>query len=318
MGTCLDRGIKVVANAGGLDPAGCAEAVHEVADRLGLAPRIGVVDRRRPAGPARRAASPPATTLAHLDTGEPLGDRRAPRSPPTPTSAAGASSRRSAPGADIVITGRVTDAAVVMAPAAHVHGWARTDWDRAGRRLRGRPRHRVRRAGHRRQLRLLHRGPRPAPPRLPHRRDRGRRLLRHHQAPGHRRPGRASARSPRSCSTRSAASATSTPTSSPASTPSSSARTGPTGCGSVRSGASRRRRRSRSAINYVGGYRNTFTFCLTGLDIEAKAALLERPGLEPPSPAVGTPSPSPAPSSSAPTTRTRPRTRRPRRCSGSR
>ena len=37
-----------------------------------------------------------------------------------------------------------------------------------------------------------------------------------------------------------------------------------------------RRRRSRSGINYVGGYRNTFTFCLTGLDIEAKAALLEQ------------------------------------------
>src|SRR5437868_5973381 len=36
MGSCLDRGIKVVANAGGLNPAGCAEAVHEVASRLGL------------------------------------------------------------------------------------------------------------------------------------------------------------------------------------------------------------------------------------------------------------------------------------------
>src|SRR5581483_10370732 len=38
MGTCLDRGIRVVTNAGGLSPAGCASAVHDVADRLGLAP----------------------------------------------------------------------------------------------------------------------------------------------------------------------------------------------------------------------------------------------------------------------------------------
>ena len=33
MGTCLDRGIKVVSNAGGLDPAGCAEAVAELGDK---------------------------------------------------------------------------------------------------------------------------------------------------------------------------------------------------------------------------------------------------------------------------------------------
>ena len=44
MGTCLDRGIKVVANAGGLDPDGCAEAVATVAERLGLAPTIAYVD----------------------------------------------------------------------------------------------------------------------------------------------------------------------------------------------------------------------------------------------------------------------------------
>ena len=44
MGTCLDRGIKVVSNAGGLDPGGCADAVAEVADRLGLAPTIAYVD----------------------------------------------------------------------------------------------------------------------------------------------------------------------------------------------------------------------------------------------------------------------------------
>ena len=44
MGTCLDRGIKVVSNAGGLDPDGCAEAVHEVAGRLGLSPTIAYID----------------------------------------------------------------------------------------------------------------------------------------------------------------------------------------------------------------------------------------------------------------------------------
>ena len=44
MGTCLDRGIKVVSNAGGLDPHGCAEAVQDLADRLGLSPVIAYID----------------------------------------------------------------------------------------------------------------------------------------------------------------------------------------------------------------------------------------------------------------------------------
>ncbi|MDG1694727.1 MAG: acyclic terpene utilization AtuA family protein, partial [Ilumatobacter sp.] len=44
MGTCLDSGIKVVSNAGGLDPDGCAEAVKDVADKLGLSPTIAYVN----------------------------------------------------------------------------------------------------------------------------------------------------------------------------------------------------------------------------------------------------------------------------------
>src|ERR1019366_989446 len=44
MGTCLDKGIKVVSNAGGLDPDRCAEAVAEVANKLGLSPKIAYVN----------------------------------------------------------------------------------------------------------------------------------------------------------------------------------------------------------------------------------------------------------------------------------
>jgi len=74
MGTCLDRGIKVVSNAGGLDPDSCAEAVDEVADRLGLSPRIAYVrgDDLLPRLPELVAAG---VDLAHLDTGEPIGAR---------------------------------------------------------------------------------------------------------------------------------------------------------------------------------------------------------------------------------------------------
>ena len=126
MGTCLDKGIKVVANAGGLNPSGCAAAVEQVADRLGLKPKIAWVEGD---DVLSRLAEFQAAghDLANLDTGEPYGTRNA----MTANAYLGcwgivdALSR----GADIVITGRTTDAAVVMGPAAWYHGWQRTDWN---------------------------------------------------------------------------------------------------------------------------------------------------------------------------------------------
>ncbi len=126
LGTCLERGIKVVANAGGLDPAGCADAVRTVAERLGLAPKVAWVtgDDVLPRLDELRQAG---HELAHLDTGAPFGDRSA----ITANAYLGGWGIAEALGlgADVVITGRVTDAAVVVGPAAWHHGWARTDWD---------------------------------------------------------------------------------------------------------------------------------------------------------------------------------------------
>lgn len=126
MGTCLERGIKVVSNAGGLNPASCAGAVQGVADKLGLKPKIAYVE-----GDDLMAYLDDLRAKGHrfdnLDTGEPLGARRV----LTANAYVGgwgiveALSR----GADIVITGRVTDAAVVVGPAAFAHGWKRDDWD---------------------------------------------------------------------------------------------------------------------------------------------------------------------------------------------
>ncbi len=127
MGTCLDRGIKVVSNAGGLDPAGCAEAVAEVAERLGLAPTIAYVtgDNLLPRLDELVAAG---VELAHFETGEPIGDTSRFISANAYLGCWGIVDALNR-GADIVITGRVTDAAVVCGPAAWHHGWARDDWD---------------------------------------------------------------------------------------------------------------------------------------------------------------------------------------------
>jgi hypothetical protein len=92
MRTCLDRGIKVVSNAGGLDPDGCAEAVAQVADRLGLSPTIAYVSGDNILGRLDELVAA-GVDLAHFETGEAVVTRRD-SSAPARTSVAGASSKR--------------------------------------------------------------------------------------------------------------------------------------------------------------------------------------------------------------------------------
>jgi hypothetical protein len=126
MGDCLDRGIKVVSNGGGLSPRGCADAVAEVAEKLGLDPVVAFVegDNLVPRLDELKAAG---VTFSNMDTGEPLGDRQV----MTANAYLGGwgIAEALARGADIVVTGRVTDAALAVGPAAWHHGWARDDWD---------------------------------------------------------------------------------------------------------------------------------------------------------------------------------------------
>ena len=128
MGTCLDRGIKVVSNAGGLHPQGCADAVSDVADRLGLSPSIAYVDGD---DLTDRLADLIASgnDFAHLDTGQPLGDLADRIVTANAYIGCWGIVEALNQGADIVITGRATDAAVVAGPAAWHHGWTRDDWD---------------------------------------------------------------------------------------------------------------------------------------------------------------------------------------------
>ena len=193
LGTCLDRGIKIVSNAGGLDPAGCAEAVHELAARLGLSRKVAHVDRRRPhrprPGPGRTPTPASGCRAAPLTANAYLGGR--------PIAAALSRGRRR--GGDRPRHGRrAGDRAGHLA----VRLAAATTWT-AGRLGGRRPHHRVRLPGHRRQLRVLPGRARPGALRLPDRRAARRRLQRDHQASRDRRRWSRSARSRRSCSTRS-------------------------------------------------------------------------------------------------------------------
>ena len=125
---CLERGIKVVSNAGGLDPAGCARAVSELAARAGLRPVVACVegDNLLPRVPELLAAGHP---LAHSDTGQPLAEAGV--TPLTAHAYLGGLpiARALRAGADIVVTGRVTDAALVVGPGMWRFGWDGADLD---------------------------------------------------------------------------------------------------------------------------------------------------------------------------------------------
>jgi hypothetical protein len=126
MGACLERGIKVVSNAGGLDPDGCAEDVAQVAQKLGLHPKIAYVrgDDLLP----RMSELIAADQLRHFETDEPIKDASAFLTANAYLGCWGIVEALQQ-GADIVITGRCTDAAIVCGPAAWHHGWGRTDWN---------------------------------------------------------------------------------------------------------------------------------------------------------------------------------------------
>ena len=122
LGTCMDRGIAVVSNAGGLDPQGLADALAEVAGTLAIPVRIGVVtgDDLMPTLDELRARG---ESFVNLETGETLEQAQA--APITANAYLGAEPVTAAlrAGADVVVTGRITDAALVIGPAAWRHGW---------------------------------------------------------------------------------------------------------------------------------------------------------------------------------------------------
>ncbi|MGW6281981.1 acyclic terpene utilization AtuA family protein [Kribbella sp. NPDC055071] len=110
LGEALDRGVTIVSNAGGLNPAGLADAITTLAERLGLQPKIAYV-----------TGDDLLPRSQELNLGDPL----------TANAYLGAWGIAEAiqEGADVVVTGRVTDASMIVGPAAAHHGWKRTQYD---------------------------------------------------------------------------------------------------------------------------------------------------------------------------------------------
>lgn len=125
------RGVRMVCNAGGLNPLGAARAVQAALAAKGCSPRIAVVtgDDVLP-----RLLDPgvPAAQLAHLFSGEPLAQVRERLVFGNAYLGAAPIVRALDGGADIVITGRVADAALFLGPIVHSLGWDLPATDSAG------------------------------------------------------------------------------------------------------------------------------------------------------------------------------------------
>jgi Acyclic terpene utilisation family protein AtuA len=106
LGLAHERGVKIVTNAGGLNPAGLAASVRKLADRLGIPVRVAHVEGDD------LTTRHPGALAAHAYLGG-FGIAECLRA-----------------GADIVVTGRVTDAALVTGPAAAHFGWGPGEYDR--------------------------------------------------------------------------------------------------------------------------------------------------------------------------------------------
>jgi len=110
LGLAVDKGVRIVANAGGLNPAGLATAVRALADRLGLTVNVAHVEGDDLVGRADELGfGTPLAANAYLGA---WGIAECLRS-----------------GADVVVTGRVTDASVIVGPAAAHFGWEPSNYD---------------------------------------------------------------------------------------------------------------------------------------------------------------------------------------------
>ncbi|HWM89930.1 MAG TPA: acyclic terpene utilization AtuA family protein [Thermoanaerobaculia bacterium] len=125
-----ERNIRILANAGGLNPRACREKIFEVARELGVSGlRVGVVEGDD-IFPRMRELVAAGHEMKNMDTGEPLA--------PTIDKVMSANAYLGARpvcqalggGAHIVLCGRITDTALALAPMIHEFGWAEDDWDR--------------------------------------------------------------------------------------------------------------------------------------------------------------------------------------------
>ncbi|MDA8185470.1 MAG: acyclic terpene utilization AtuA family protein [Acidimicrobiales bacterium] len=128
---CIDRGVRIVTNAGGVNPMACRAAVEDLAREQGVSDQLKVavimgddiydeLDSILSAG----------EVLANMDTGAPLSDIRDRVLSANVYLGAAPVAEALRMGANVVIAGRITDTALTLGPMMHEFEWREDDWDR--------------------------------------------------------------------------------------------------------------------------------------------------------------------------------------------
>ncbi|MBK8811038.1 MAG: DUF1446 domain-containing protein [Acidobacteria bacterium] len=128
---CVERDIKVLSNAGGVNVLGCAEAIKAVAAELGLAGKvkIGVITGDDILGRLDEFADR-GIEITNMETGEPLSAIRDRVQSANVYLGAAPLVEALGKGAQIIVGGRLTDTGLTLAPLMHEFGWTFDDWDR--------------------------------------------------------------------------------------------------------------------------------------------------------------------------------------------
>ncbi len=128
MEMALDQGVVIISNAGGVAPRRCAEVIRERARVRGLDPRVGIVagdDVMAQLGAWHEAG----VDLSNMDDGRPFAEIRERVTSANAYFGAAPVVRALERGAQFLVTGRVTDTGITLAPMIHRFGWASTDYD---------------------------------------------------------------------------------------------------------------------------------------------------------------------------------------------
>ena len=128
---CVEKDIKVLSNAGGVNVTGCADAIKSVAGELGLSGKvkIGVVTGDDILGRLDEFAER-GVEITNMETGEPLSEIRDKVQAANVYLGAGGLVEALGMGAQIIVGGRLTDTGLTLAPLMHEFGWKFDDWDR--------------------------------------------------------------------------------------------------------------------------------------------------------------------------------------------
>ena len=128
---CVEKDIKVLSNAGGVNVSGCADAIRDVAVELGLSGKvkIGVVTGDDILGRLDEFADQ-GVEITNMETGEPLSEIRDKVQAANVYLGAGGLVEALAKGAQVIVGGRLTDTGLTLAPLMHEFGWKFDDWDR--------------------------------------------------------------------------------------------------------------------------------------------------------------------------------------------